>query len=53
LAWVTIFIALFGGLTVLPDGFIPLVSTPVAMILVVAIFTVQAEPVELNQAAVR
>jgi putative oxidoreductase len=53
LAWVTIFIALFGGLAVLLDGFLPLVGMPMAIILLVATFTVRADPVHLNQATVR
>jgi putative oxidoreductase len=40
LAWATIFIELFGGLAVFLGAFIPLVSIPMAIILLVAIFTV-------------
>src|SRR5262249_52660228 len=40
LSWVTIFIELFGGLAVFLGAFIPLVSIPMAIILLVAIFTV-------------
>jgi putative oxidoreductase len=40
LAWATIFVELFGGLAVLLGAFIPLVSIPMAIVLLVAIFTV-------------
>jgi putative oxidoreductase len=40
LAWLTIFIELFGGLAVFVGASIPLVSIPMAIILLVAIFTV-------------
>jgi putative oxidoreductase len=40
LAWATILIELFGGLAVLLGAFIPLASLPMAIVLLVAIFTV-------------
>jgi putative oxidoreductase len=40
MSWVTIFIELFGGLAVFLGAFIPLMSIPMAIILLVAIFTV-------------
>ena len=40
LAWVTILVELFGGLAVFLGAFIPLVSVPMSIILLVAIFTV-------------
>ena len=40
MAWLTILIEVFGGLMVLLGAFIPLVSLPMAGVLVVAIFTV-------------
>jgi putative oxidoreductase len=40
LAWVTILVELFGGLAVFLGAFIPLVSIPMAVLLLVAIFTV-------------
>ncbi|MBA3896272.1 MAG: DoxX family protein [Sphingomonadaceae bacterium] len=40
LAWATILVELFGGLAVLVGAFIPLASIPMAIVLVVAIFTV-------------
>jgi putative oxidoreductase len=40
MAWLTILTELFGGLAVLLGAFIPLVSLPMAAVLVVAIFTV-------------
>src|SRR2546422_907812 len=40
LAWVTILVELFGGLAVLLGAFIPLASIPMAIVLLVAIFTV-------------
>jgi putative oxidoreductase len=40
MAWVTILVELFGGLAVFLGAFIPLVSMPMAIILLVAIFTV-------------
>lgn len=40
LAWATIGVELFGGLAVLLGAFIPLASLPMAVILLVAIFTV-------------
>jgi putative oxidoreductase len=40
LAWVTIAIELFGGVAVFLGAFVPLVSIPMAIILLVAIFTV-------------
>ena len=43
LAWVTIFIELLGGLAVLLGAFIPLASVPMAIILLVAIFTVHVQ----------
>lgn len=40
LAWLTIFVELFGGLAVLLGAFVPWVSAPMVAVLVVAIFTV-------------
>ena len=40
LAWATVAIELLGGLAVLLGAFIPLVSVPMAVVLLVAIFTV-------------
>jgi len=40
MAWATILIELFGGFAVLVGAFIPLASVPMAMVLLVAIFTV-------------
>jgi putative oxidoreductase len=40
LAWATIFVELLGGLAVFLGAFIPLVSIPMAIVLLVAIFTV-------------
>ena len=40
MAWLTILIELFGGLTVLLGAFIPLASLPMAGVLLVAMFTV-------------
>jgi len=40
LAWATILIELFGGLAVFLGAFIPLASIPMAIVLLVAIFTV-------------
>src|SRR5690348_2628558 len=40
LAWATILVELFGGLAVLLGAFIPLASIPMAIVLLVAIFTV-------------
>src|ERR1700760_1649900 len=40
MAWLTILIEFFGGLAVLLGAFIPLVSLPMAAVLLVAIFTV-------------
>jgi putative oxidoreductase len=40
LAWATIFVELLGGLAVLLGAFIPLASIPMAIVLLVAIFTV-------------
>jgi putative oxidoreductase len=40
LAWATILVELFGGLAVLLGAFIPIVSIPMAIVLLVAIFTV-------------
>lgn len=40
MAWLTILIELLGGLTVLLGAFIPLVSLPMAGVLLVAMFTV-------------
>src|SRR5215469_5329664 len=40
MAWLTILVELFGGLAVLLGAFIPLVSLPMAGVLVVAMFTV-------------
>jgi putative oxidoreductase len=40
LAWATILVELFGGLAVLVGAFIPLASIPMAIVLMVAIFTV-------------
>jgi putative oxidoreductase len=40
LAWTTILIELFGGLAVLLGAFVPLASIPMAIVLLVAIFTV-------------
>jgi len=42
LAWVTILVELFGGLAVFLGFFIPLASIPMAIVLLVAIFTVHA-----------
>jgi len=40
MAWLTILVELFGGLAVLLGAFIPLVSLPMAGVLLVAMFTV-------------
>jgi len=40
LAWATILVELFGGLAVFLGAFIPLASIPMAIVLLVAIFTV-------------
>ena len=40
MAWLTILVELFGGLAVLLGAFIPLVSLPMAVVLLVAVFTV-------------
>ncbi|HZZ35998.1 MAG TPA: DoxX family protein [Caulobacteraceae bacterium] len=40
LAWATILAELFGGLAILVGAYIPLASVPIAIILLVAIFTV-------------
>jgi putative oxidoreductase len=40
MAWLTILIELFGGLAVLLGAFVPLASLPMAVILLVAVFTV-------------
>ena len=40
LAWATIFIELLGGLAVLLGAFVPLVSVPMVIVLLVAIVTV-------------
>ncbi len=40
LAWATILVELLGGLAVLLGAFIPLASIPMAIVLIVAIFTV-------------
>ena len=40
LAWVTILVEIFGGLAVIAGLFIPLVSVPMIIVLLVAIFTV-------------
>lgn len=40
LAWATIFIELIGGLAVLVGAFVPLVSVPMVIVLLVAIITV-------------
>jgi putative oxidoreductase len=40
MAWLTILTELFGGIAVFLGAFIPLVSTPMAAVLLVAIFTV-------------
>jgi putative oxidoreductase len=39
-AWATILVELFGGLAVLLGAFVPLVSVPIAAVLLVAMFTV-------------
>jgi hypothetical protein len=41
LAWATILVELFGGLAVFLGAFIPLASIPMAIVLLVAIFTVR------------
>jgi putative oxidoreductase len=41
MAWSTILVELLGGLAVLLGAFVPLVSIPMAAVLLVAIFTVQ------------
>jgi putative oxidoreductase len=43
LGWVTILVELFGGAAVLLGVFIPLVSIPMAVVLLVAIFTVHLQ----------
>jgi putative oxidoreductase len=43
LAWATILVELFGGLAVLLGFFIPLASIPMAIVLLVAIFTVHVQ----------
>ena len=40
MAWLTIFVELFGGLAVLLGAFVPWVSAPMIAVLLVAIFTV-------------
>ncbi len=40
MAWLTILVELFGGLAVLLGAFIPLVSLPMAVVLLVAVFSV-------------
>lgn len=40
LAWVTILVEIFGGLTILLGAFVALASIPMAVVLLVAIFTV-------------
>jgi putative oxidoreductase len=40
MAWSTILVELFGGLAVLLGAFVPLVSIPMAVVLLVAMFTV-------------
>ena len=40
MAWLAILVELFGGLAVLLGAFIPLVSLPMAVVLLVAVFTV-------------
>jgi putative oxidoreductase len=40
MAWVTILVEFLGGLAVLLGAFLPIASVPIAMILVVAMFTV-------------
>lgn len=40
MAWLTIFVELFGGLAVLLGAFVPWVSAPMVAVLLVAIFTV-------------
>jgi putative oxidoreductase len=40
MAWLTIFVELFGGLAVLLGAFVPWVSAPMVVVLLVAIFTV-------------
>jgi putative oxidoreductase len=40
LAWMTILVELLGGLAVLVGAFIPLASIPMAIVILVAIFTV-------------
>jgi putative oxidoreductase len=40
MAWLTILIEFFGGLAVLTGGLVPLVSLPMAAVLLVAMFTV-------------
>jgi putative oxidoreductase len=40
MAWATILVELLGGLAVLLGAFVPLVSLPMAMVLLVAMFTV-------------
>ena len=40
MAWLTILVELFGGLAVLLGAFVPLVSLPMAAVLLVAMFTV-------------
>src|SRR5215472_7446356 len=40
MAWVSILIELLGGLTVLVGAFLPLASIPLAILLLVAVFTV-------------
>jgi putative oxidoreductase len=40
LAWATILVELLGGAAVLLGAFVPLVSAPMAVVLLVAIFTV-------------
>ena len=40
LSWVTVLIELLGGLAVMVGAFIPLASVPMALVLLVAIFTV-------------
>ena len=40
MAWLTILVELLGGLAILLGAFVPLVSLPMAAVLLVAIFTV-------------
>ena len=51
MAWATILIEIFGGLAVLLGARIALVSVPMAVVLLVAIFTVHPLRLQLDQAA--